>query len=127
MNLIKTLLAIGCGSAVGGICRYLLTQLLSRQELKLLPWGTFAVNILGCFLIGIIFGLIDRGMTISPAMKAFLTVGFCGGFTTFSTFINENFMMLGTGQALCAIAYIVLSLAVGLFAVWGGHSLTTQL
>ena len=122
--MIKTLLAIGCGSAIGGICRYLLTELLSRQELKLLPWGTFAVNILGCFLIGIIFGLIDRGMTISPAMKAFLTVGFCGGFTTFSTFINENFMMLSTGQALSALGYTVLSFAIGLLAVWGGHSLT---
>ena len=122
--MIKTLLAIGCGSAIGGICRYLLTELLSRQELKLLPWGTFAVNILGCLVIGIIFGLLDRGMTISPAMKAFLTVGFCGGFTTFSTFINENIMMLGTGQALSAIAYTVLSFAIGLLAVWGGHSLT---
>ena len=122
--MIKTLLAIGCGSAIGGICRYLLTELLSRQEVKLLPWGTFAVNVLGCFLIGIIFGLIDRGMTISPAMKAFLTIGFCGGFTTFSTFINENFLMLSSGQALSALGYTVISFAIGLLAVWGGHSLT---
>ena len=118
------ILLVGLGSAVGGICRYLLTELLSRQELKLLPWGTFAVNILGCLIIGIVFGLIDRGMSISPTMKVFLTVGFCGGFTTFSTFINENFMMLGTGQALSAIAYTVLSFAIGLLAVWAGHSLT---
>ena len=122
--MLKTLLAIGCGSAVGGICRYFLTELLSRQELKLLPWGTFAVNILGCFLIGLIFGLIDRGMTISPSMKAFLTIGFCGGFTTFSTFINENFMMLNAGQALSAVAYTALSLALGLLALWLAHSLT---
>ena len=118
------ILLVGLGSAVGGICRYLLTELLSRQELKLLPWGTFAVNILGCLIIGIVFGLIDRGMSISPTMKVFLTVGFCGGFTTFSTFINENFMMLGTGQALSSIAYTVLSFAIGLLAVWAGHSLT---
>ena len=122
--MIKTLLAIGCGSALGGICRYLLTELLSRQELKLLSWGTFAVNILGCFLIGVIFGLIDKGLTLSPAMKAFLTIGFCGGFTTFSTFINENFMMLSTGQALSALGYTILSFAIGLLAVWGGYSLT---
>lgn len=122
--MILKILSIGLGSAIGGICRYLLTEFLSRQELKLLPWGTFAVNILGCLIIGIIFGLIDRGMTISPTMKAFLTIGFCGGFTTFSTFMNENFMMLGTGQALTAIGYTVLSFAIGLLAVWGGHSLT---
>ena len=122
--MILKILSIGLGSAIGGICRYMLTELLSRQEVKLLPWGTFAVNILGCFLIGIIFGLIDRGMTLSPAMKAFLTIGFCGGFTTFSTFINENFMMLSTGQALSALGYTVLSFAIGLLAVWGGHSLT---
>ena len=122
--MILKIISIGLGSALGGICRYLLTELLSRQELKLLPWGTFAVNVLGCFLIGVIFGLIDRGLAISPAMKAFLTIGFCGGFTTFSTFINENFMMLSTGQALSALVYTVLSFAIGLLAVWGGYSLT---
>lgn len=122
--MIKTILAIGAGGAIGGICRYLLTEVLSRQELKLLPWGTFACNIIGCFIIGIIFGLIDRGMTLNPAMKAFLTVGFCGGFTTFSTFINENFMMLSSGHALSAIGYTVFSFAIGLLAVWGGHAIT---
>lgn len=123
--MLKVIFAIGCGSALGGICRYLLTLLLSRQELKLLPWGTYAVNIIGCFVIGLIIGLCDKGASISPATKAFLTIGFCGGFTTFSTFINENFMMLGAGQALGAIVYTVLSFAMGLFAVWLGHAVAS--
>lgn len=81
--MLKTIIYIGVGSGLGGVARYLLSRLIQEHAgASLFPWGTFAVNIIGCLVIGLIYGLIDRGFSLSPEMKAFLTVGLCGGFTT---------------------------------------------
>lgn len=112
------------GSGLGGVCRYGLTQVV-RQELgaTLFPWGTFMVNIFGCLLIGVAYGLAERGALLSPELRLLATVGFCGGFTTFSTFINENYLMFGASEWLSAALYTAVSLTAGLLCVYFGHLL----
>lgn len=124
--MVKTLLFIGAGSFLGGVSRYALTRLVQDHILHVFPYGTLVVNIVGCFLIGLFYGLFDRGHVLDPDIRMFLTVGFCGGFTTFSTFANENFSMLQGGNFLGMGAYAVLSFALGLAMVYLGQ-LTVKL
>jgi CrcB protein len=86
------------------------------------PWGTMAVNVIGCFLIGLLSGL-SLGGQISPTTKLVLVTGFCGGFTTFSTFMNENLLLGRDGAMLSAVLYTLLSLALGLIAVIVGYQI----
>ncbi len=124
--MVKTLLFIGAGSFLGGVSRYALTRLVQDHILHVFPYGTLVVNIVGCFLIGLFYGLFDRGHVLDPDIRMFLTVGFCGGFTTFSTFANENFSMLQGGNFLGMGIYAVLSFALGLAMVYLGQ-LTVKL
>ena len=119
--MVKTLLFIGAGSFLGGVSRYVLTRLVQDHILHVFPYGTLVVNIVGCFLIGLFYGLFDRGHVLDPDIRMFLTVGFCGGFTTFSTFANENLSMLQGGNFLGVGAYAVLSFALGLAMVYLGQ------
>ncbi len=117
----KTIVYIGAGSCIGGIARYLLGKFVSGIIPGVFPWGTFAVNLLGCLAIGLIYGLLDRGFTLSPEMKAFLTVGLCGGFTTFSTFVHENYILFNSSQSLTLTLYAVASFGLGLLCAHAGH------
>lgn len=84
------------------------------------PWGTLAVNIGGCFVIGLLFGLGETRQLFSPQARLFLLVGVLGGFTTFSTFGLESFNLLRDGEAARALANVALHIIVGLGAVWAG-------
>lgn len=113
--MIRTLLLIGGGSFLGGVARYLVKVGCERLfHAVALPLGTMVANVAGCFLIGLVYGIASRHATVSQDLMMFLTVGFCGGFTTFSTFMNENFAMLQGGEFLGAIVYAALSLVLGL-------------
>jgi len=109
------ILLVGIGGAVGSIFRYLLQQALNQQQF---PYGTLLVNITGCFLIGIFWALAIRG-TNGPLIT-FLVAGFCGGFTTFSTFAFENISLLRSGDFLYFSIYIVASVALGIAGVFAG-------
>jgi fluoride exporter len=122
--MLKTLLAIGSGSFLGGIARYLLSRYVQNTFISAFPFGTFIVNLIGCFLIGLLFGLSERGNLSNTELRFFLTVGFCGGFTTFSTFSNENMALLRDGSFLYFSLYAGLSVFLGLVATFGGHALT---
>lgn len=111
----KILLAIGTGSFIGGVSRYLLSQFIQTKFLSTFPFGTLIINIIGCFLIGLVFGLSDRG-NLTQEWRLFLATGLLGGFTTFSAFSIETISMLRDGQLWHASAYIVLSVVVGLIA-----------
>ena len=122
--MIKTLLFIGAGSFFGGISRYLLTRAVQSHFEHVFPLGTMAVNLAGCFLIGLFYGLFDRGNILNPDVRMFLTVGFCGGFTTFSTFANENLALFQGGNFPAMAFYAVLSFALGLVMVFLGQWVT---
>jgi len=119
----KILLAIGTGSFIGGVLRYLLSQFIQSKFLSAFPFGTLSVNIIGCFLIGLVFGLTDRG-NLTQEWRLFLATGLIGGFTTFSAFSNETFGLIRDGQFWYASAYIMFSVFVGLAATFLGHAVT---
>lgn len=121
-DMLKTILYIGIGSGIGGVARYLLSRVIQEHAGgAAFPWGTFVVNITGCLLIGIIYGALDRGFTLSPETKAFLTVGLCGGFTTFSTFVHENYLLFDSGEFPTVAIYAGISFSVGLLLAYAGH------
>jgi len=111
----RLIFAIGAGSFIGGVSRYLLSQFVQVRFYSAFPYGTLFVNILGCLLIGIVFGLSERG-NMSPDWRLFLATGILGGFTTFSAFSNETVSMLRDGQFLPASIYIGASIVLGLLA-----------
>lgn len=119
------ILYVALGSAVGGVCRYVVSQLLGRFFCGMFPFGTFVVNVVGCFVIGLLYGWIGRGVPVSAEMRLLLVTGFCGGFTTFSTFMNENYMFLGSEKGVLMMClYTALSLFVGLLMLYWGHKLS---
>lgn len=124
---LSNILLVGAGSCLGGIARYLTGKLFTphtASATSMFPWATLTVNLAGCFLIGLIFGLLDRGITLSPSMKLFLTTGVCGGFTTFSTFTHENYLLFSGNHAAPLILYALLSVAGGFLMVYLAYWLT---
>ncbi len=125
--MIKTLLLIGTGGFLGSISRFLASRLIQNNFPTAFPYGTFFVNITGCFLIGLIYGFSERSSLLTPGWKMFLAIGFCGGFTTFSTFANENLALLREGDFFRFMIYAGLSVFLGIFATFSGVILTKTL
>lgn len=113
---------VALGSAVGGVLRHIVSQLLLTRGM--FPMGTLAVNVLGSLAIGALSGFLSRGGAHVEAIRAFAVVGLCGGFTTFSTFSNEMFRLLESGRYGLGFAYGALSLLGGLVAVFVGAALS---
>ena len=111
--MIKDILLVGAGSFLGGIARYLVS-LLMKGVSGAFPWATMTVNIAGCLLIGVLWAVFSRS-TASSQLNLLLTVGFCGGFTTFSTFANES-LSLYHGHVLSAALYIGGSVMLGILS-----------
>jgi len=122
--MIKLILIIGTGGFFGTVSRFLTTRFLQNHLASSFPYGTFAVNIIGCFLIGIIYGISERSNFMNPELRMFLTVGFCGGFTTFSTFANENVALLKDGNIFYVALYVSLSVFIGILATFSGNLFT---
>lgn len=113
MEIIRNILAVGAGSFIGGVGRYLVSIALKGIG-KGFPWATLTVNLLGCLLIGLLWGLLSRNATESTSWSLFLSVGLCGGFTTFSTFSKEALSMLQAGQIGGFATYVVVSVLAGI-------------
>ncbi len=120
LNIKLNLLIIALGGALGAVSRFLLGNGLSRALGSALPYGTFVINIVGCFAMGLLMTIIvDREM-LPAAWRLFLCVGFLGGFTTFSSFGYEALMLLTEGRMLAALAYAGGSVVLGLVAAAAG-------
>ena len=122
MEMLKTIWAVGVGSFLGGEGRYLVS-LAMKGVSKGFPWATLTVNLVGCFLIGLLWGVFSKNGTEGSNWALFLTVGLCGGFTTFSTFSKEALVMLQSGNLWGFVGYIAVSVVIGISLVALGYFL----
>lgn len=113
--MIKPILLVGLGGAAGSIMRYLVSVFVAKYALFAFPLGTFLINLIGCFCIGLFTNIIP-----STNLRILLIIGFCGGFTTFSTFANETLALINNNQYLLAFVYALSSCILGVSAVWLG-------
>ncbi len=120
----KAIIAVGLGGFAGSVLRYLVSRLVSGVNFFSLPLGTLLVNVVGCFVLGLLTGLFSRTQGMSPELRLLLTTGLCGGFTTFSTFMGENFEMARGGHFALLTAYVVISLAAGFVLFYVGYALS---
>ncbi len=122
--MLKVLL-VGAGGFLGSISRYAAGGFIHRLlDSPWFPYGTATVNILGCFIIGFLGGLIETRQFFTPEIRLFLMVGFLGGFTTFSSFGYETMTLVRDAQMFAAFSNIILQLVLGLSAVWFGFNLS---
>ncbi|HJP56132.1 MAG TPA: fluoride efflux transporter CrcB [Gemmatimonadales bacterium] len=118
---------IALGSAIGGAGRFLVAELVQRAATTTFPTGTLAVNLTGSFLLGFIVRYAIETPAVSPELRAFLTIGICGGYTTFSTFSFETVRMLEDGEWMRASLYVGSSLVLAVGAVFLGFAAARQL
>ena len=112
--MVKTLLAVGIGSFFGGALRYYISTLMKGLCVSGFPWATLTVNLAGCFVLGVLYALFGKSGALSSPWCLLLTTGFCGGFTTFSTFANESVQLLQSGNMGAFIGYVATSLLLGI-------------
>jgi len=116
----KEFFAIFVGSGLGGLIRFGLSKEVDKWFNHHFPFGTFVVNILACFILGLVIGFAEHRQLLSPNVRLFLAVGFCGGFSTFSTFSNETLNLLQSGLYMTTILYIIASVSLCVIACFLG-------
>ncbi len=121
--MVKLILIAGTGGFIGSALRFLVSRYFQFTYDTVFPWATLLVNILGCLLIGIVYGISEKGSFLSPEWRIFLTVGLIGGFTTFSSFSNDAFIMLQSREVLRFAGYTGFSFFFGILAVFFGRAI----
>ncbi len=116
-------LVVAVGGAIGATARYALAGFVHRFASPFFPWGTFLVNVSGCFVFGAIAGLAEARGGLSPLARAFLLVGILGGYTTFSSFTFETMELLRGGEMPQAIGNVVGQVTLGLLAFWAAWAM----
>lgn len=119
----RSAIIVGFGGFIGSMARFLLSGTIHRYFETNFPLGTVSVNLAGCFLIGIFLGLFEKGNIISPELRLFLTVGFCGGFTTFSTFTSDTVHLANDSEMLRLAVYLGVSVIAGIYMTIAGRNL----
>jgi fluoride exporter len=120
--MIKLLLTVCLGGAIGSLLRYAAGVLIAKHIHYAFPYATFAVNVVGCFLIGLFYAVSERYHWFTPDWRLFFITGFCGGLTTFSAFAYENIKLLQEGNTLLFILYSFGSFVLAFLAVVAGIS-----
>ena len=118
----KTIL-IALAGLVGTLLRYWLSGYVARQYGETFPWGTMAVNLIGCFAAGALFYATEERFLINPTLRTVIMIGLLGGFTTFSSYGLQTFTLLRDGEFVLATLNVVTSNVLGLFMVWAGYTL----
>lgn len=121
--MIKSILLVALGGGAGSVLRYLSQKFIGNLYVHPFPWGTLFVNILGCFLIGVLWSIVSKNSSMSEELRWLLMTGFCGGFTTFSAFTLESIILIKEQRLLLFFLYILVSVAVGLLATFAGMKL----
>ena len=116
----RQIILVGVGSFLGGIARYISTLVINQKLNTDFPYATLSINIIGCLVIGIVYGIFEKSI-ITSDWKLFLATGICGGFTTFSAFSNESLDLLKQGNTLGMLTYIGVSILFGLIATYLGY------
>jgi CrcB protein len=124
---VRTFWAVAIGAALGGVARYYLASALQQRLGATFPWGTLVVNVSGSLLLGVLIRYALATPSVSVEMRALLTTGFCGGYTTFSTYSYETATLLEDGQYGRAGAYALASVVVALGATFAGFVLAREL
>lgn len=126
MNVTPLAIALVCiGGAVGSSLRFVISNLVQSQSSSGFPYGTLLVNLIGCFIIGLLIGISISAQTkLNDNLKLLFATGFCGGFTTFSAFSAESIALIDKGELGLAASYIVSSLILGLGATFAGILIT---
>ncbi|MBD3616576.1 MAG: fluoride efflux transporter CrcB [Gracilimonas sp.] len=120
--------AVGSGGFIGAVSRYLLSLFTQSQfSGSAFPYGTLVVNLLGCLLIGLVTGLFELKSWAHPEIRLFIFVGILGGFTTFSTFSHESFLLFENGKLLLSLLNLGIQVIFGLAFVWMGYQLVRLL
>jgi CrcB protein len=117
-------LLVALGGSIGAVARYGLAGLVQRFTTPYFPFGTFVVNVLGCFVFGVLAGIAEHRFALGSEARAFLLIGVLGGFTTFSTFSYETFQLFRDAEIVRASLNAVGQTAIGLFVLWLGFVLT---
>ena len=117
----QKIIFIGLAGLIGTLLRYWLAGLVARQYGDTFPWGTLVVNLVGSFLAGAIYYLAEERLLISPTLRTIILIGLLGGFTTFSSYGLQTFMLLRDGEFGLATLNIALSNVLGLVMVWAGY------
>ncbi len=123
----QTLLAIGSGGFIGSVLRAYLNGVVNRHLPHALPFGTLSVNLIGSFIIGLLFALFMHTSAFSPTMKSFLTTGFLGGLTTYSTFALETFWLFNQGSLFLALSNALLNVVGTVLAAGSGYKIVNFL
>lgn len=118
---------VGTGGFIGAIFRFGVNVFFQRfSALNEFPYGTLAVNMLGCFFIGLTVGAIETRHLVNPEIRSFIIIGLLGGFTTYSAFGLETFILLRDAELLKVVSNVAIHIIAGLFLVWVGYSLTSK-
>jgi len=121
------IVVVAVGGAAGSVLRYSLQKWINETYLHSFPLATFFINITGCLLIGIFYAMAEKGNLLTPLIRLLLVTGFCGGFTTFSTFAFENMNLLRSGDLFYFALYALGSLVLGVLAVYLGIFLVQKI
>lgn len=114
------ILLVFIGGGIGSICRHLISVSFKSLDALAFPIATFIANLIGCFIIGLLVGKVN----LDKKMNLLLVTGFCGGFTTFSTFSKESLFLFEEHHLVLAFTYIISSIIIGTILVWAGYAIT---